>query len=277
MPLTTGMAEVNRTKLYYEMMGEGHPLVLIHGGLLDCRMWDGQFKKYAESYQVIRYDIRGYGKSALPKGKYSHVKDLLALIEFLRVDQAHIIGLSLGGTIAIDFALDYPERVSSLILASTAPIGLRSQDDKLTQKTLTIYEAARNNKFDEAVEMWLDHPVFVTIQPRARNKIRQMILDNLKSWILPQDNMVWSTPPAAERLSRVKASSLILIGDRDVPDIRDAADFLENKIGVAIKMVIAGAGHHINIEKPRQFNNIVLDFLSYFWSGDQDDKIAKIL
>ena len=263
MSLTTGMAEVNRTKLYYEIMGQGHPLVLIHGGLLDCRMWDGQFKKFADFYQVIRYDIRGYGKSALPKGKYSHVKDLLGLLKFLEVEQAHIIGLSLGGTIAIDFALEHSEIVSSLILTSTAPIGLRSQDDELTKKTLTIYEAARNNRFDEAVEMWLAHPVFSTIQSRARKKIRQMILDNLKSWILPQDNMIWASPPAAERLSRVKASSLILVGAQDVHDIREAADFLENKIGVAIKMVIAGAGHHINIEKPRQFNSIVLDFLSY--------------
>lgn len=263
MPLVTGIAEVNRTKLYYEMMGQGHPLVLIHGGLLDCRMWEGQFKKFAESYQVVRYDIRGYGKSALPKGKYSHIKDLLGLLKSLEVEPAHIIGLSLGGTIAIDFALEYPDQVSSLILTSTAPIGLRSQDDELTKRTLAIYEAARNNKLEEAAEMWLDHPVFSTIQPRARKKIRQMIFDNLKSWILPQDNMIWSSPPAAERLSQIKASSLIMVGDQDVYDIRDAADFLENNIGVAIKMVIAGAGHHINIEKPKQFNNIVLDFLSY--------------
>ena len=263
MLLRTGIAEVNRTNLYYEMLGKGHPLVLIHGGLLDCRMWDGQFKKFAESYQVIRYDIRGYGKSALPKGKYSQVKDLLGLLKFLEVEQAHIIGLSLGGTIAIDFALEYPEKVSSLILISTAPIGMISQDDELTRKTLAIYEAARNNKLDESVEMWLDHPVFSTIQSRARKKVRQMILDNLKSWMLPQNNMIWASLPRAERLSRVKASSLILVGDRDVHDILKAADFLENKIGVAIKMVIAGAGHHINIEKPRQFNSIVLDFLSY--------------
>lgn len=263
MPIVTGIAEVNRTKLYYEMMGEGHPLVLIHGGLLDCRMWEGQFNKFAEYYKVIRYDIRGYGKSALPRGKYSQLKDLLGLLKFLKVEPAHIIGLSLGGTIAIDFALEYPGYVSSLILASTAPMGLRSQDDELTRRTLTIYETARNNRLDEAVAMWLEHPVFSTIQSRARKKIRQMIFDNIKSWILPQDNMIWASPPAAERLSQIKASSLILVGDRDVHDIQQAADFLENNIGVAIKMVIADAGHHINIEKPRQFNSIVLDFLSY--------------
>jgi len=263
MSIKTGMVEVNRTSLYYEMMGDGQPLVLIHGGLLDSRMWDGQFKAFSPLYQVIRYDFRGYGKSALPKGKYSHVKDLYGLLKILGIEQAHIIGLSLGGTIAIDFALDYPENVSSLILVSAVPVGLRSLDDELTRETLAIYELARNNDFQEAVARWLDHPVFKTIPSKSRKKIQKMISDNLSSWMLPQDNMIWSSPPAAERLSRIKASTLIIVGEKDVPDILSAADLLENRIGVAIKMMIADAGHHINIEKPRQFNSIVLDFLSY--------------
>jgi len=263
MPLKTGIAAVNRTKLYYETMGEGHAIVLIHGGLLDSRMWDGQFKKFAPRYQVIRYDIRGYGHSALPGGKYSHVKDLGSLLKFLKIDKAHIIGLSLGGTIAIDFALECPEQVTSLILISTAPMGFRTENSDLTKTTLAIYEAAKNNRLNEAVEMWLAHPVFVTIKSRSKQKIRQMIFDNLKSWILPNDNMIWSSPPAAERLSDIKASALILIGNQDVADVLKAADLMESKIDVAIKIVIAGAGHHINIEKPRQFNSIVLDFLSY--------------
>ncbi|MCU0644886.1 MAG: alpha/beta hydrolase [bacterium] len=263
MPEKTGMAEVNRTSLYYEMMGEGQPLVLIHGGLLDSRMWDGQFKAFSPGYNVIRYDIRGYGKSALPKGKYSHVKDLQGLLKFLGIEQAHIIGLSLGGTIAIDFALDYPGKVSSLILVSAVPVGLRTLDDELTRETLAIYELARNNNSKEAIARWLDHPVFKTIPLKSRKKIQKMISDNLPSWMLPQDSMIWSSPPAAERLSKIKASTLIIVGEKDVPDILSAADLLENKIGVAIKMSIADAGHHINIEKPRQFNSIVLDFLSY--------------
>lgn len=262
-PIKTGIAEVNRTKLYYEMMGEGQAIVLIHGGLLDSRMWDGQFQKFAADYRVVRYDIRGYGKSVLSKGKYSHVKDLHSLLKYLEIDKAHVIGLSLGGTIAIDLALEYPDQVASLILAATAPVGFGSYDDELTKQTLLIYETARNKRSDEAVEMWLNHPVFATIPSRSRKKIRQMIVDNLKSWILPQENLIWSSPPAAGRLSEIKASTLIMVGGQDVVDIKKAADLLENKIGVAIKIIITGTGHHINIEKPRQFNSIVLDFLSY--------------
>lgn len=263
MPVKAGMAEVNRTSLYYEMMGEGQSIVLIHGGLLDSRMWEGQFKAFSPRYNVIRYDIRGYGRSALPKGNYSHVKDLQGLLKFLGIDQAHIIGLSLGGTIAIDFALDFPEKVLSLILVSAVPVGLRTLDDELTRETLAIYELAREGNAKEAVERWLDHPVFKTIPFKSRKKIKKMIDDNLKSWMLPQDNMIWSSPAAAERLAKISASTLIIVGEKDVPDILSAADLLESKIGVAIKMVIADAGHHINIEKPRQFNSIVLDFLSY--------------
>jgi len=263
MPFVTGIAEVNRTSLYYEIMGEGQPIILIHGGLLDSRMWDGQFQKFANNYRVIRYDIRGHGKSALPKGKYSHVKDLENLFKFLDIERAHIIGLSLGGTIAIDFALEHPEKVSSLILTSTAPMGFRIENQELTKKTLAIYEAANNHRIQDAVEMWLNHPVFGTIKPRLKRKVHQMLMDNIKSWTLPKDNMIWASPPAAQRLSKIKTSTLILVGGQDVTDVMAAADLLENGIGVAIKMVIADAGHHINIEKPRQFNNIVLDFLSY--------------
>jgi len=263
MPSKTGIAEVNRTSLFYEIMGEGHPIILIHGGLLDSRMWDGQFNKFANNYRVIRYDIRGHGRSALPKGKYSHVKDLESLFKFLNIESAHIIGLSLGGTIAIDFALEHPEKVSSLILVSSTPMGFRIDNQELTKKTLAIYEAANNHRIHEAVEMWLNHPVFVTIKSRLRRKVQQMLTENLKSWVLPKDNMTWASPPAAERLSQIKTSTLIIVGGQDVPDIKAAAGLLENGIGIAIKMVIADAGHHINIEKPRQFNSIVLDFLSY--------------
>jgi len=263
MPLKTGIAGGNRTKLYYEMMGESHALVLIHSGLLDCRMWDGQFTKFAKHYKVIRYDIRGFGKSALSKGKYSHVKDLKSLLKFLEVDNLHIIGISLGGMIAIDFAIEYPEKVSSLILTSTIPFGFQNKDDELTKMTLAIYKTAHQNNVEQAVEMWLCHPVFATIRTRTKQKIKQMLIDNSKAWTLPTDHVIWSTPPAIERLSKIKASTLIIVGDKDVPDVLDAANVLEDNIGVAIKMVIPNAGHHINLEKPRQFNNIVLDFLSY--------------
>ena len=116
-----GTAEVNDTRLYYEVSGSGHPLVLIHGLALDTRMWDDQFQAFSEYYRVIRFDLRGFGNSTLPTGdQYAYFDDLFALLNYLDISQAHILGLSLGGSVAVDFALAYPEATSSLILVDVS-------------------------------------------------------------------------------------------------------------------------------------------------------------
>src|SRR5579884_1506183 len=113
-----GFAEVNRTRLYYEVAGSGHPLVLIHGGLMDNTMWDEQFAAFAQCYRTIRYDIRALGQSDLPTGSepYSMYEDLHALLKFLGVEKTYMLGLSMGGSIAIDFTLAHPEMVDALVL-----------------------------------------------------------------------------------------------------------------------------------------------------------------
>ena len=103
----TGFVEANGTQLYYETLGEGHPLVLIHGGYMDRRMWDDQFPVFAEYYCVICYDVPDFGKSALPRCRTDR-QDLAALLAFLGMKKTHLLGLSLGGIIALDFTLECP-------------------------------------------------------------------------------------------------------------------------------------------------------------------------
>jgi 3-oxoadipate enol-lactonase len=118
--IETGYADVNNTRLYYEIAGSGDTLVLIHGNFGDNRHWDGQFEALAKNHKVIRYDVRGYGRSSLPvEGEsYSNHDDLKALLEHLGISNAHVCGLSMGSGIAVDFALAYPKMCESLI-----PIG----------------------------------------------------------------------------------------------------------------------------------------------------------
>src|SRR5262245_39438437 len=111
----SGFVDVNGAELYYEMAGAGQALVLLHGGLLDRRMWDGQFEVFAVRYQVIRYDARGYGRSELLDAPYKHAEDLYGLLRALGIERAALIGLSLGGMIAVDFTLEHPKMVSRLI------------------------------------------------------------------------------------------------------------------------------------------------------------------
>ncbi|MDQ2717560.1 MAG: alpha/beta hydrolase, partial [Chloroflexota bacterium] len=113
-----GFARVHGTKLYYEMAGEGHPLVLLHGGLLDHRMWDQQFEAFARHYQVVRYDIRGFGASEMSGTTYADERDLYDLLVYLDIDKTYLLGLSLGGSIAIDFTLEHPQKMDGLILAA---------------------------------------------------------------------------------------------------------------------------------------------------------------
>lgn len=114
-----GFVEVKGTQLYYETLGQGHPLVLIHGGYMDRRMWDDQFPVFAERYRVIRYDVRGFGKSALPQVPYADRQDLGDLLKYLGVEKTHLLGLSLGGIIAIDFPLEHPDMILNCLSMRT--------------------------------------------------------------------------------------------------------------------------------------------------------------
>jgi pimeloyl-ACP methyl ester carboxylesterase len=123
-------------------MGKGRTIVLVHGGLVDSRVWDEQFKESAKRYRVIRYDLRGFGKSAEPSGPFSPIEDLHALLVFLKVEHATVVGGSLGGMIATDFALEYPRTVESLVLVGS---GLRGDKRPQDQQMAAIYQAARRD------------------------------------------------------------------------------------------------------------------------------------
>lgn len=257
-----GMAEVNGTKLYYEMSGKGQAVVLIHGGLVDSRMWDEQFNEFARRYRVIRYDLRGYGKSAFSMGPYSHIDDLYALLKFLKVNRAYLAGLSLGSIIAVDFTLEHPEMVDALVLTSS---GLRGHPSARNEKATAIYKVGEEQGMNKAIEMWLDHPFFATGKnsPGYTRRMKRMLADNFRYWgptptpIL----LTWPPRPSIERLSEIKAPALIVVGEQDAQNIMAIADTLEAKIAGAKRVSIPGVSHHLNMEKPKEFNKIVLDFL----------------
>src|SRR3989442_13045673 len=126
MVVETGYAEVDGGRLYYETSGKGPALVLIHAGFLDSRMWDTQFQLFSESHRVIRYDVRGFGKSDVARTKFSDYKDLHGLLDHLRVKTASLVGVSNGGRITSDFAVEYPSMVNHLVLVSPGISGDKS-------------------------------------------------------------------------------------------------------------------------------------------------------
>jgi pimeloyl-ACP methyl ester carboxylesterase len=258
-----GMAEVNGTQLYYEVAGSGRPLVLIHGFTLDARMWDDQFETFAERYQVIRYDARGFGRSAVPTGEsYAPADDLRALMSFLGVEHAFIVGLSMGGGIAIDFALSYPEATDALIAVDSLLGGYRWQE--FGASLASVWSAARRSGVEAAKDVWLDLPLFEPAREKAdiASRLGQIIAD-YSGWHLVNENPVRSLdPPAAERLDDIAAPTLIVVGERDLPDFRAIADALHEGIPGAQKVVLPGVGHMSNMENPARFNQAVVGFLA---------------
>lgn len=260
-----GFARVNQTNLYYEVMGTGSPLVLISGGgTLDRRAWDDQFVAFSKRHQVIRYDIRGIGKSARPLEPFSHSQDLYELLKFLKVKKAHVVGLSFGGAIAIDFALEHPAMVDRLVLASTGTSSDAKSEANL-KGISTLATLMKQEGLARVIQLILDTPFFIARENAvAREKIRQIYLDNgdvfesgfalVKLWQPTQ-------PAASERLSEIQARALIMEGENDSPDYQAITNKLL-KIRGATKFVISGAAHVINLDKPKEFNDAVLEFLS---------------
>ncbi len=268
----TGFATVNGAKLYYEIAGAGRPLVLLHAGLADSRMWDDQFSAFAEHCRVVRYDLRGFGKSDLPAEPYSHSADLYGLLHFLGIQQAALMGVSLGGRTILDFALQRPEMVEALIPVASGLGGYEGTDDPASAAVEAAYaevEAAiAAGDIASAAEgitsIWIDGPNRAPdqVNSNVRGRVKAMTVE----WLSrpkpePEPKTVPITPPAITRLKQIQAPTLIIVGDQDVLDILVIADLLQKHIPRAETLVIPGAAHMVTMEQPEEVNQAVLRFL----------------
>ena len=262
--VATGAADVNGTALWYEDSGEGPPLVLIHAGIADSRMWDGQVAAFAQRYRVIRYDVRGFGRSPMPPGPYSNVEDLHALLQTLGVERASLVGLSMGGGIALDFALEYPEMVDALVLAASG-LGGFQWSDALKQDWAEEDAALEAGDLARAAEinlrMWVDGPARTPdeVDPAVRARVREMLLAASHADDGEQQRL---EPPAIARLGEIRVPALVIVGDRDQPDMLAVADRLAGGIAGARKVVVPGVAHMVNMERPEEFSRMVRDFLA---------------
>jgi 3-oxoadipate enol-lactonase len=259
-----GFAAVNGTRLYYEVAGTGDAVALIHGFTLDTRMWDDQFAPFAERYRVVRYDARGFGQSAVPgEAPYTHADDLAALLGHLNIPSAAIIGLSMGGGIAINFALAYPAMTSALI-AVDSTLGGHRWSDEWNERFGHLRHTARTDGVAAAKAEWLADPLFAPAneRPDVAARLRQMVTDYSGwSW-MHRDPHRTQEPPAAERLTQIAMPTLVLLGEWDVPDFHAAAETITRQIPGARKVILPGVGHMANMEAPEPFNAAVLGFLA---------------
>jgi pimeloyl-ACP methyl ester carboxylesterase len=266
--------EINGTRLHYDVRGAGDPLVLIHSGISDLRLWDEQMDVFAASHRVIRYDVRGYGQTPHPPGPgaFSRYDDLRALLDYFDVNQTVVLGCSIGGAIAIDFSLAYPERVTALIPVASAvggydpeetDVAAKEERERLFAEVNAAYDRGDLQRAAHLLaQVWMDGPKRSPdqVDPQVRARAVSMLLDLFE---LPEDEGAEQPlePPAASRLAEIKVPTLVVVGDHDDERILLAADYLAEGIAGARKVVIPRVAHYPNMERPTEFNRLVLDFL----------------
>ncbi|MGD8405383.1 MAG: alpha/beta hydrolase [Anaerolineales bacterium] len=265
--MTTGMAEINGTQLYYEVKGNGHPLLLVHAGVADSRMWETQFEAFSKEFKVIRFDLRGFGRSNMPSGSFSNREDIKALLDFLGIESVYLLGISFGGLIALDFTLAHPEYVNALVLGAPSVSGA-SPSERVRQFWDEEDAALEKDDLEGATEinlrLWVDGPHRESNQVSAdvRELVREMQLNIFRKEIPDDVEEIDLEPPAIERLGEVEVPVQIMVGDLDLEEKLGLVDKLTEEISDCRKVVIPGVAHMLNMEKPEVFNRSVLAFLS---------------
>lgn len=258
-------APVNGAEIHYESAGEGPAIVLMHAGIADLRMWDAQMPAFRTTHRVIRYDLRGFGKTAMPPGAFSHRDDLAGLLRHLGVSSAVVVGASFGGRVAIEFALEYPDMVAALVLVGSA-LGGYPFSEELDVFETEIEEAHEAGDLNRAAEVdmrvWIDGPVRTPeqVDPAFRTRAHELargVYESMSFDGQPQR----MEPPASERLPELRVPTLIVAGDLDQPDILRIAEKLVMEVPGARRVNLHGTAHLPSMEQPERFNAIMRGFL----------------
>ena len=265
----TGYVNIDNAKLYYEVAGVGTSLVMVHAGVADSRQWNNEFAYFSQSNQVIRYDMRGYGKSEPVNGEFSHMSDLVSLLYALGIHEPiFIIGCSMGGSLALDFALTYPSRAKALVLVDSGPSGLEL-DVPAPSKFADAEKAFESGDLDLLAEIetqiWFDG---TGRTPEQVNPTMRKLLFGMNRLALSHEakglgkRLPNTETPAFDRLESLNIPVLIIVGSHDTPYILAAADYMKEKVKFANKIIIEDAAHLPNMDQPQEFQRVVEKFLS---------------
>ncbi|MEZ4863144.1 MAG: alpha/beta hydrolase [Caldilineaceae bacterium] len=255
------------SQMYYEMQGEGTPFLFLHDGLLDCTCWDSQFASFSKTYRTIRYDRQAYGRSGMPTLPFSILETAKTLLEHLHVEQTVLIGSSIGGTIALHFALAYPQMVKKLIIVGSHVSGMAWSEEfqqRMQQVFMPLQE--EGNLAGKAERVAEDPYLIAPENTVAREWLRQKLLANPRCLLghgqLMKNNLIrFAEFVAADRLHEILVPTLIIVGESDAPDIHTHTAAMQAGIPTAQRVVMQQAGHYPYIEKPEEFNRITLQFL----------------
>ena len=263
--------QTNNIQSFYEVHGEGTPIVLIHGALVDLRMWQPQAEPFSRKYKVIVYDIRGHGQTGgSEKRRYSVqllTEDLRALLEELRIDEPIICGLSLGGIVAQAYAASYPADIAALILCDTAVSATLTLSDKLQTyligwslaPSVKIMGARRFTDYSFGLAKLMRGETWFGQNVEARRYVQEaMYAFDTVEMAKIYDLLVRFRSP---KLEKIKVPTLIMNGEHESQSVFRHAEYLQEHISNTQVATISGAGHLSNVENPEVFNERVQHFL----------------
>jgi pimeloyl-ACP methyl ester carboxylesterase len=259
MPVAAQSIRKGRTAsgIAYDVRGSGPFVVLLTGSNLDRRMWNREAEWLAKQHTVVRYDLRAHGESDTATKEFTHLDDLIAVLDALKIQKATLIGLSAGSTIALDAALEIPARVERIVLAGPAISGFVSKVWPAFPPELMTAIQAR--EWRQVSEVLLTTPVFAT-PPEAQALVRQMVTENERLWTVDRALMKGPAHPASGRLESVRVPILVLIGEKDEGQ-REHAEALAAGVPGAQMVRVPGGGHLLNLTSPKEFEAAVRAFI----------------
>jgi pimeloyl-ACP methyl ester carboxylesterase len=250
----------------YEEAGSGEPVLLVHAGICDRRMWEPQLPALTARHRVIRPDLPGYGDSPGPGRDLRLWESLAELIETVAGGPAHMVGASFGGVAAIDLTLQRPDLVRSLTAVGIGPGGLPQppelmEIDRVWDELHAAGDLEGLNELD--LRTWVDGPRRSPddVDPGVRATVREM---NAALLARPDDGsrLIRLDPPACDRLGEISCPVLAVVGDEDQPYAVNGGRVLAAGVPNGRLEVITGTAHLPNMERPEEFSRILLDFLA---------------
>ena len=260
------LATTNGTTLYYERAGAGETLVLVHGGGGDRRHWDEQFGELARDFDVLRYDLRGFGKSSNPieEAPYRHEDDLHELMVLLGISRGHFAGFSLGSQIVVDAYTLYPELFKSIVAVGPYVSGYSSPaSEHLFSAFGRCGKTFQKSGAQGAAQDFVNIPAFNPqhIHAGVKERVMQIAGEYSWWWATHRDPMVSVTPVATSKLDAIDVPVLTVTAEYDATVCREVADLMQQRIASHVGMDVAGASHFMLLEKPVEVNTGIRKFL----------------
>ena len=235
-------------------------LVFLHGFALDSRIWRRQVEAFGKEHRLLLVDLPGFGPQARDVGEVEYAGEVARAMNAGHVGKAHVVASAFGAAVAIDFALQHPDRVASLVLASPMLLG-RKLGLESWQRCVGL---ANDGDRATAAEMWLEDPLFESLRHSEElfDEVRQIVLDYMGGHWTGKVTATWNEPDPLLKLAEVRAPSLIVSGARDLPIFHQMAEAYARALPNARREVLESAGHHVNLEASQAFNSAVRTHLS---------------